>query len=138
MGLFDSLKTTLGTSLGASLGGNAGGLLPIVMAQLANYPGGMDGLIAAFERGGLGAIVQSWIGKGENLPVTGGQLDAVLDPGVVDAMAAQSGQSRPALLDALAGLLPGLVDKATPNGTAADLQSFDASSLLGMLAKLGK
>ena len=132
MGLLDSLASMAG---GAS-GGGDGGLLPIVMKQLANYPGGVPGLIAAFQKGGLGEVVQSWIGTGPNQPVSAQQLDAVLDPGTVDAIAQESGQDRPSVLEALAGLLPKLVDQATPDGTAPAGGGFDAGALLGMLGSL--
>jgi len=115
---------------GASRGGH--GLLPVVLRQLANYPGGVAGLIAAFQKGGLGEVVQSWIGTGQNLPVSAQQLDAVLDRGTVDAIARESGQDRPAVLEALAGLLPKLVDQATPDGSVP-AGGFDAGGLLGML-----
>jgi len=129
MGLLDSLTSLAG-------GGSAnGGLLPIVLQQLAKYPGGVAGLIADFQRGGLGGLVQSWIGTGANEPVSGQQLDGVLDRGVVDGIAEQSGQDRGSVLDALAGLLPQIVDGATPDGTAQGVESFNASSLLGMLAQ---
>jgi Uncharacterized protein conserved in bacteria len=127
MGLLDSLASMAG---GASGGGN--GLLPVVLRQLANYPGGVAGLIAAFQKGGLGEVVQSWIGTGQNLPVSAQQLDAVLDRGTVDAIARESGQDRPAVLEALAGLLPKLVDQATPDGSVP-AGGFDAGGLLGML-----
>lgn len=127
MGLLDSLASMAG---GASGGGN--GLLLVVLRQLANYPGGVAGLIAAFQKGGLGEVVQSWIGTGQNLPVSAQQLDAVLDRGTVDAIARESGQDRPAVLEALAGLLPKLVDQATPDGSVP-AGGFDAGGLLGML-----
>jgi len=130
VGLLDSLVSMAG---GASGGGN--GLVPIVLKQLSNYPGGVAGLIAAFQKGGLGEIVQSWIGMGQNLPVSAGQLDAVLDPGTVDAIAQESGQERSSVLDALTGLLPKLVDQATPDGSLPS-GGFDAGALLGMLGKL--
>lgn len=132
MGLLDSLAGLAGG------GGNGGGLLPIVMQQLARYPGGLAGLIGDFQRGGLGEIIQSWIGTGANQPVSPRQLDDVLDRGVVDGIAEQSGQDRGSVLEALAGLLPQIIDRATPGGTAEGAGSFDAASLLGMLAQFNR
>ncbi|CFU11378.1 Uncharacterized protein conserved in bacteria [Bordetella pertussis] len=64
------------------------------------------------------------------------QLDSVLEPGMVDQMAQQSGQDRGDVLANLSRLLPGLVDTATPGGQAESGQSFDAGSLLASLSGL--
>lgn len=132
MGLLDNL-----TNMAAgALAKDGGGLLPIVLKQLANYPGGLQGLIANFQQGGLGDVIQSWISPGANLPVTAEQLGSVLAPSTVDNIAAESGQSKPAVLEALTGLLPKIVDQATEGGNVP-AGGFDASALLGMLTKLG-
>nr|WP_144630450.1 YidB family protein [Bordetella genomosp. 13] len=134
MGLLDSLMT----SLASGSGGEGGGLLPAVLKQLGKYPGGIAGLLEAFERGGLGEVVQSWIGNGPNQPITAQQLDSVFEPGVVDAIAADTGRARPDVLESLAGMLPGLVDKATPNGTMDDVKDMNAMAMLGLLSRLMK
>lgn len=132
MGLLDNL-----TNIAAgALAKNGSDLLPIVLKQLANYPGGLQGLIGSFQQGGLGDIVQSWIGQGANLPVTAQQLAAVLAPATVDNIAAESGQDKPAVLSALTGLLPKIVDQLTQGGSAPASGGFDASTLLGLLTKL--
>ncbi|WP_459616185.1 YidB family protein [Bordetella sp. 2513F-2] len=131
MGLLDSL-----TQIAGGAGNNNAGLLPVVLNQLANYPGGIAGLIESFQRGGLGEIVQSWISPGQNEPVTANQLDAVLDPGVVDNIAQESGQDRGSVLESLTSLLPQIVDQATPDGSADNAQPFNASAVLGSLGKL--
>lgn len=132
MGLLDNL-----TSMAAgALAKNGSDLLPIVLKQLANYPGGLQGLIGSFQQGGLGDIVQSWIGQGANLPVTAEQLGAVLAPSTVDGIAAESGQDKPAVLGALTGLLPQIVDQLTQGGNTPASNAFDVSSLLGLLGKL--
>jgi len=135
MGLLDSLVSTLasGSSSGASDGADS--LLPIVLKQLANYPGGIPALIQAFESGGLGEVVQSWIGTGSNMPVTGDQLASVFEPGTIQAIADESGKPHNEVLDSLAGMLPHLVDQATPNGSTDDVQGLGALSMLSRLAR---
>ena len=46
--------------------------------QLINNPqiGGLSGLAQAFQNGGLGEIVNSWIANGPNLPVSAEQLQS--------------------------------------------------------------
>lgn len=118
-----------------SKGGSAS-LLPALIEQLNKYPGGLSGLIASFQQGGLGEIVASWIGKGQNLPVSADQLGRVLDPGVVDELAAKTGQDAGSVLGSLSALLPQLVDKATPDGAVQPGQGFNPADLLGSLSGL--
>ena len=72
----------------------------------------------------------SWVGKGENLPVSADQLGSVLDPGVVQSLADKTGQDASSVLGSLSTMLPQLVDKATPDGTAQPGQSFNPTDLL--------
>jgi uncharacterized protein YidB (DUF937 family) len=115
MGLFDQV---LGSALNG-LGGNAGGnnLQEIVM-QLINDPkiGGLEGLVKAFQSGGLGEIVNSWVGTGQNLPVSAEQLQSVLGAEQLGAVASQLGVSQGEAGGQLAELLPKVVDLLTPNG----------------------
>jgi uncharacterized protein YidB (DUF937 family) len=143
MGLLDSL-VSIASSM--SNGGAAsqqqqaglGGLLPIVLDQLSKYPGGVSGLVNSFEQGGLGNIVASWVGTGQNMPVSPDQLNSVLPSDTVSAIAQQSGQSNNDVLAQLSQILPHIVDQATPNGAVPQgQQGFDPSSLIGMLSKLG-
>ena len=69
MGLFDQVVGNLAASaLGGK--GNEGGIIELVLPLLNKYPGGIAGLVQAFQQGGLGEIVNSWISTGKNLPVT--------------------------------------------------------------------
>lgn len=116
MGLFDSIAGQLGGMLpGVGNGGNQGGLLEVVMA-LINNQGGLPGLIQAFQEHGLGDAVASWIGTGSNLPVSGEQIQSVLGSEQVQALSRQLGLSTEETAGGLAGLLPQVVDKLTPDG----------------------
>jgi uncharacterized protein YidB (DUF937 family) len=140
MGLLDTL-TSMTNSLNPENGAAAqqgGNLLPVLLEQLSRYPGGLPGLIKAFQEGGLGEVVQSWVGTGQNMPVSADQLDGVLPTGAVDAMAEQSGQNRGDVLAQLSQMLPHIVDRATPGGEVQQEQGFDAGSLIGMLSSLSR
>jgi uncharacterized protein YidB (DUF937 family) len=86
----------------------------------ANSPaaatGGLGGLVDAFERGGLGNIMSSWISTGQNQPVAPGQLANVLGPDVLNQFARKAGIDPGQASTALAAVLPLLVDHATPQG----------------------
>lgn len=131
-----SLLDTLASMAGGGQQGGSASLLPALIEQLNKYPGGLSGLIASFQQGGLGDIVASWIGKGQNLPVSADQLGRVLDPGVVNELAAKTGQDTGSVLGSLSALLPQLVDKATPEGAVEPGQSFNPTDLLASLSGL--
>jgi uncharacterized protein YidB (DUF937 family) len=82
--------------------------------QLASHlgDGGLEGLVAKFQQGGMGEVVQSWVGTGGNLPISADQIQAVLGSeqvaGLTKAMGIDSSQ--------LAHALPGLIDHLTPGG----------------------
>lgn len=131
-----SLLDTLASMAGGGQQGGSASLLPALIEQLSKYPGGLSGLIASFQQGGLGEIVASWIGKGQNLPVSADQLGQVLDPGVVNELAAKTGQDTGSVLGSLSSLLPQLIDKATPEGTVQPGQSLNPTDLLASLSGL--
>ncbi|KGD97117.1 hypothetical protein JL37_07335 [Achromobacter sp. RTa] len=132
MSLLDSLASMAG---GGQQGGSAS-LLPALIEQLNKYPGGLSGLIESFQKGGLSEIVASWVGTGQNLPVSADQLGSVLDPGVVNELAAKTGQDSDSLLGSLSSLLPQLVDQATPDGAVPSNSQFNPADLLASLSGL--
>ena len=131
-----SLLDTLASMAGGGQQGGSASLLPALIEQLSKYPGGLSGLIASFQQGGRGEIVASWIGKGQNLPVSADQLGQVLDPGVVNELAAKTGQDTGSVLGSLSSLLPQLIDKATPEGAVQPGQSLNPTDLLASLSGL--
>ena len=78
--------------------------------------GGLGGLMDKFQKGGLGDVVNSWVGHGQNQPVTPGQLGPALGPDIIKTLAQRSGLSEEELIRQLSQALPGLVDKLTPHG----------------------
>jgi uncharacterized protein YidB (DUF937 family) len=70
MGLLDSLG-------GSPLGGNAGASSPLVKSVLdilgSGQGGGLGGIVQAFQQNGLGHLMDSWTGTGQNLPVSSAQ-----------------------------------------------------------------
>ncbi len=118
MGLFDSIAGEVAGALSKSSGGTHGPMLDAVLA-LINDPrvGGVQGLVQAFERNGLGGVVASWIGSGENLPISGSQLATVLGSEHIQSIAKSVGQPAEEVSGQLAGLLPQVIDKLSPTGT---------------------
>lgn len=113
MGLLDSLENQ---ALGSLLGGNSSPLASGLLQMIQNQPGGLQGLVQSFHEKGLGALAASWVGTGQNMPVSADQIHQVLGSDQVKALAAKAGISPDMASGAIAALLPTIVDKLTPNG----------------------
>ena len=70
----------------------------------------------SFNQQGLGDIISSWVGTGNNTPVTPDQVQAGLGSDVIQQLAEKSGVSIDAAKAQLAELLPSLIDRVTPEG----------------------
>jgi uncharacterized protein YidB (DUF937 family) len=89
--------------------------------------GGLGGLLKKLEQGGLGNVANSWVGSGQNQPVAPGQLGSALGSNIIKALAQRAGLSEEDLTKQLSQVLPGVVDKLTPNGrlpTLAELSQM--------------
>jgi uncharacterized protein YidB (DUF937 family) len=131
MGLLDTISGALG---GNGAGGNP--LLNAVMQMLANKEtGGLQGLLKTLADNGLGEQVQSWVGTGQNQPVSVDALRNALGDGTLGRIANQAGVSADEAAGGLAQLLPQVVDKLTPNGELpqGDLLSQGLDLLKGKL-----
>ncbi|KQP72655.1 hypothetical protein ASF41_05410 [Methylobacterium sp. Leaf111] len=88
---------------------------------------GLDGLIDRFQRGGLGDVMESWIGSGENRPVAPDRLADALGSDTVNALQQRTGLDRDNLLSQLAQALPQVINGLTPQGrrpTGEDIRGW--------------
>jgi uncharacterized protein YidB (DUF937 family) len=115
---------------GSAAGGANGGV-----GGLSNSLGGLGGLINAFQRNGMGDQMQSWIGTGQNMPISPDQLQQVLGQGTIGQIAQQLGLSPQASASGLSELLPQLIDRLTPNGQAPQ---GDLGDIADIMARLGQ
>jgi uncharacterized protein YidB (DUF937 family) len=115
MGIFDDLKAVAG--MGSALEGQHPGTLGAVM-DYVNSPqvGGISGLQKMFQEKGLGGVVSSWIGSGQNLPISADQLQSVLHSDTLQQVAQKHGIDPSQLTSVMSTLLPHVVDKLTPDG----------------------
>lgn len=133
MGLFDTVVQAVEGQL------NQQGGLPQVLGNLLSNNsevGGLGGLVEKFQQAGMGDVIQSWIGHGENLPVSADQIASVLGSGTLGNIANQLGVDPSQVSGQLAQVLPGLVDKLTPAGTAPEGGLGQAGDLAGVLGGL--
>lgn len=100
--------------------------------------GGLSGLADRFQQAGLGHVIGSWIGRGENLPISADQISNVLGSDTIGQIANQLGIDPAQASDRLSQLLPGLIDRLTPHGVMPEGGLGDTSDLMGMLGGLLK
>ncbi|HVO12297.1 MAG TPA: YidB family protein [Vicinamibacteria bacterium] len=123
MGLLDSLLGK-GGALGsvAQMVANNPQVLTAAVALLnpkdpsVGGTGGLGGVIAAFEKAGLGPMVSQWIANGPNPPASPGQVTSALGSDVLAQFAQKAGLGQGEAASVLASVLPGLVDHLTPTG----------------------
>jgi uncharacterized protein YidB (DUF937 family) len=134
MGLMDDLQNK---GMGSLTGGGSNPLATSVLQMIQNHPGGLSGLVQAFQGKGLGDIVSSWVSTGQNLPISADQVTHALGSDQVKQLAASAGISPEAAGGSLAALLPTLIDKLTPNGQVPH-QSSLLEMGMNLLKSMGK
>jgi uncharacterized protein YidB (DUF937 family) len=121
----------LGDLLGGILGGGASGgsltgggglggnpmlrmLLPMVAGMLMN--GGLQKILGRLQESGKGAKGQSWVAAGPNEPADAADIREALGDEELAGIAKQLGVSEDEAAQAVATVLPDVVDQATPEG----------------------
>jgi uncharacterized protein YidB (DUF937 family) len=125
----------LGDLLGGILGGGARGgsglggnpmlrmLLPLVAGMLMN--GGLQKILGQLQQSGNGAKGQSWVSTGPNEPADADDIRAALSEQELAQIAQQLGVSEDEAAEAVARVLPDVVDQATPEGELPDDAELD-------------
>jgi uncharacterized protein YidB (DUF937 family) len=133
MGLLDSILTAASGKSGAP--GEANPVMGMVSGLLAQS-GGLQGLANKFAQSGQGNAFQSWVGMGENQPVSSGQVQNAIGSDQISAIASRMGVDPAMASTFLAEYLPKIVDKLTPAGKidpTADHQQGLAALLPSLL-----
>lgn len=127
MDILNTIKSALG-------GGEKKDDLMSSIVKLLGDQGGLQNLIKQFEAKGLGDIIGSWVGTGQNKSISPDQIQNVFGSDALSGIASKLGLNVNDLSGQLSNLLPGVVDKLTPNGKVpeGDILS-QASNLLGGL-----
>jgi uncharacterized protein YidB (DUF937 family) len=131
MGLFDKAFEMFGDNSSPMMDSKTR-LLQAALSMLANngQTGGLSGLVERFQEAGLGNTVSSWIGTGQNVPITGAQVQQALGEGQLQQISEESGLPQNEAADSLSEILPNLVDKLTPAGHIPQGGLGNMSSLL--------
>ena len=84
--------------------------------QAGGLLGGLGGLLEKFQQSGHGDVAKSWVGSGQNQPISPGQLSSALGPSLIKTLAEKTGMSEQDVTAQLSNILPAFVDKLTPKG----------------------
>ena len=119
--------------------------IDVIYSALGNLIGGENGIdlsniVSGLSENGLGDIVASWLGNGENLPISAESITDLLGAEKVSEFAQILGISEESAQNAIADALPNLVDQATSgdNSLVEDLlsQVGGASGVTDMIGKM--
>lgn len=121
MGLFDTVTSMLGGAAKGEAG--LGGMLTSALDKF----GGMDSIVAQLNQSGLGEKVNSWLGKGENMPISAEELTSAIGVDKLKEMASSLGIPVDKLSDLVSQHLPAAVDAASPEGKLETPAAPDAS-----------
>lgn len=110
-------------------GGSAGGLGSILGGMLGGGggAGGLGGLLEQFQRAGFAEQANSWVGRGQNQPISPDAIGQVLGSDAVSRIAQQAGITETEASHGISQLLPELVDRLTPDGSVPGLDQLGAS-----------
>jgi uncharacterized protein YidB (DUF937 family) len=116
MGILDSLENN--PAFKGALSQLGAAVLPVVLSEVMGQggQGGLNAIVAKLQQAGFGDQVKSWIGTGQNLPITADQLKQVLGSDMVRQLAAKYHVPIDQVAEVLAHQLPLAVDRASPDG----------------------
>lgn len=132
MGILDKAMDMLGGNNPLPMMDSRTKLLQAALSLIANNgrTGGLSGLIDRFQHAGLGNVISSWIGTGENMPITGPQVRQALGDEQIQQLSDETGLPQEETADQLSGMLPDLVDRLTPAGNIPQGGLGNMSALL--------
>ncbi len=146
MDLTDLLKMGASAIQGNSDDATTGLDSDIISNALGNLLGGENGgidlgsLVSGLSENGLGSIVGSWLGSGENESISLDSITDLLGADKVSEFASNLGLTEESAKGALADVLPNMVDKASEGegSLIEDLLSGigGAEGAMGMLGKM--
>lgn len=120
MGILDTLTNLLNSPGAKGIEGQLeSAVIPVVLGQVLGNgnQGGLSAIVAKLQQAGFGDQVKSWIGNGQNIPITADELQQVLGSEKVKELAARFNIPIDQLSKVLAQQLPTAVDHASPNGS---------------------
>jgi len=133
MGLLDDLVGSLGNSNGSGQGNQMQQLMAIW--NWVQEQGGVEVLLQKFQQGGLGQVLNSWLGSGSNMSIDGGEIQNALGNDQLQSLADKLGTDVQGASVTLAALLPQVIDKLSPQGHIKTSNTQDLGAMVDGLFK---
>jgi len=111
MDLMKMGKDLLGDKLG-----DAGGIMDALGGLTSGEGLDLGGIAEKLKQGGLGDQVESWMGDGDNLPVSADQIKEAVGADKLGEMAGKLGVDADGAAEKLSQALPSVMDKASSGG----------------------
>ncbi len=105
------------------MGGMLAALAPMLGAALAG--GGLQKLLSGFQANGMDDKVQSWVGPGDNAPLSAAEVESVVSADQIAEIAQRLGVSPEEAASVLADVIPDVVNGVTPDGQLPDQSQLD-------------
>jgi uncharacterized protein YidB (DUF937 family) len=115
-GMPGNLNDLLKGGLGGLLAGGAAGTI---------LSGGLNDLLKQLQDSGHGEIAKSWVGTGQNQPISPKDLGSALGTDQINSLTSEFGLSRDELLQGLSQYLPQVIDHLTPGGQVPAAHEMD-------------
>jgi uncharacterized protein YidB (DUF937 family) len=115
-GLPGNLNDLLKGGLGGLLAGGAAGTI---------LSGGLNDLLKQLQESGHGEVAKSWVGTGQNQPISPKDLGSALGADQINSLTSEFGLSHDELLQGLSQYLPQVVDHLTPGGQVPEAHEMD-------------
>ncbi len=126
-GLGDILGQVLGGGAPRGGGGGRGGEMFGSRGAGAGSMGGLGALLEQMQQAGFGDQARSWVGTGQNMPISPDALDQIFSQGGIDEIARRAGLTPRQTSEGLSQLLPEVVDRVTPGGDVPDMDQLTMS-----------
>ncbi|MFJ5161294.1 YidB family protein [Pantoea sp. NPDC088449] len=133
MGLLDDLVGSLRNNNGSGQGNQLQQLMAIW--NWVQEQGGVEVLLQKFQQGGLGQVLNTWIGSGNNQPVNSGEIQNALGQDQLQSLADKLGTDVNGASGTLAALLPQVIDKLSPQGHVDTSSTQDLGAMVDGLFK---
>ncbi|MFK8080295.1 MAG: YidB family protein [Granulosicoccus sp.] len=116
--------------------GDAGGIMEALSGLTSGEGLDIGGIAEKLKEGGLGDQVSSWMGDGENAPVSADQITNALGADKIGEMASKLGVDAGSAAETLSQAVPSLMDKLSSGGNLLD--SVTSGNPLDMAKNLFK
>lgn len=115
-----------------------------VIGSLTGLLGGAGGasqldlgsIVSKLQGSGLADIATSWLGSGDNLPISADQISNLFDSDKLSSFASALNLDLDSVKSGLSGVIPQLIDKSSPGGELLDLSNLDAGGIIDKLKKM--